>query len=53
MNLRRGGRLANRRSEMSEDIDQVAENTTLPTEPFDQTMKLRMSKSGDVTYYTC
>jgi hypothetical protein len=37
---------------MSEDVDRVAENPTLPTEPIDQTMKLSMSKSGDVTYYT-
>lgn len=37
---------------MSEDVDQVAENPTLPTEPIDQTTKLSMSKRGDVTYYT-
>lgn len=37
---------------MSEKIDQVADNPTLPTEPTDQTMKLSMSKRGDVTYYT-
>ena len=37
---------------MSEDVDQVADNPTLPTEPIDQTMKLSMSKRGDVTYYT-
>ena len=37
---------------MSEDVDQVTKNPTLPTEPIDQTMKLSMSKRGDVTYYT-
>jgi hypothetical protein len=37
---------------MSEDVDQVADNPTLPTEPINQPMKLSMSKGGDVTYYT-
>jgi hypothetical protein len=37
---------------MSEDVDQVADNPTLPTETIDQTMKLSMTKRGDVTYYT-
>ena len=37
---------------MSEDVDQVADYPTLPTEATDQTMKLSMSKRGDVTCYT-
>ncbi len=37
---------------MNEDIDEVADNPKLPTEPIDQPMKLSMSKRGDVTYYT-
>jgi hypothetical protein len=37
---------------MSEDVDQVTENPTLPAETIDQPMKLSMCKRGDVTYYT-
>ena len=37
---------------MSEDVDQVADNPTLPTETTDQTMKLSLVKRGDVTCYT-
>jgi hypothetical protein len=37
---------------MSEDVDQVADYPTLPTEAIDQTMKLSMTKRGDVTCYT-
>jgi hypothetical protein len=50
-NLGRGARLIGD-LKMSEHVDQVAENPTLPTEPIDPTMKLSMSKMGDVTYYT-
>ena len=50
-NLGRGARLIGD-LKMSEDVDQVTKNPTLPTEPIDQTMKLSMSKRGDVTYYT-
>ncbi len=37
---------------MSEDVDQKADNPTLPTELMDQKMGLSMCKRGDVTYYT-